>query len=67
MFAVKEKAKPKSENIGGLNLSVVKLITVQATKLPLEREVRKIGMICFAKPALTEDFYVAQMEEFSVT
>jgi hypothetical protein len=35
MFAIKEKAKPDIENIRGLNLAVVKLTTVQMTKLPL--------------------------------
>jgi hypothetical protein len=35
MFAVGVKAKPDIENIGGLNLAVVKLTTVQVTKLPL--------------------------------
>jgi hypothetical protein len=35
MFAVYEKAKPDVDHIRGLNLAVVKLTTVQATKLPL--------------------------------
>jgi hypothetical protein len=35
MFAVQDKAKPDIENISGLNLAVVKLTTVQVTKLPL--------------------------------
>jgi hypothetical protein len=35
MFVVKDKAKPDTENIRGLNLAVVKLTTVQVTKLPL--------------------------------
>jgi hypothetical protein len=35
MFAVYNKAKPDIENIRSLNLSVVKLTTVQVTKLPL--------------------------------
>jgi hypothetical protein len=26
-----------------------------------------IGMICFAKPGLTEDLYIVHKEEFSVT
>jgi hypothetical protein len=34
MFAAKDKAKPDIENIRGLNLAVVKLMTVHATKLP---------------------------------
>jgi hypothetical protein len=43
--------KPDIENIKGLNLAVVKLTTVQVT-----------GMICFAKPGLTEDLYAVQKE-----
>jgi hypothetical protein len=35
MFAVQDKVKPDIEHIGGLNLAVVKLTTVQVTKLPL--------------------------------
>jgi hypothetical protein len=35
MFAVYDKVKPDIENIRGLNLAVVKLTTVLATKLPL--------------------------------
>jgi hypothetical protein len=35
MFTVQDKAKPDTENIRGLSLSVVKLTAVQATKLPL--------------------------------
>jgi hypothetical protein len=34
-FAVKDKVKPDTENIRGLNLAAVKLTTVQVTKLPL--------------------------------
>jgi hypothetical protein len=30
-------------------------------------EMRKIGMICFAKPVLREDLYIVHKEEFSVT
>jgi hypothetical protein len=33
MFAVQDKAKPDIENIRGLNLAVVKLMTAQVTKL----------------------------------
>jgi hypothetical protein len=46
---------------------VVKLITVKETKLLLWNKIHKIGMNCFAKPVLTEDLYMAQKEEFSVT
>jgi hypothetical protein len=35
MFAAKEKAKPRIENIRGLNLEMVKLTAIQVTKLPL--------------------------------
>jgi hypothetical protein len=37
---------------------VVKLTTVQVTKLPLQRKIRKRGMICFEKPVLAEEFYI---------
>jgi hypothetical protein len=30
-------------------------------------KIRKIGMNCFAKPGLTEDLYIVQNEEFSIT
>jgi hypothetical protein len=30
-------------------------------------KIGKIGMICFAKPVLTDDLYIVQKEEFSVT
>jgi hypothetical protein len=35
MFAVYDKAKLDTENIRSLNLAVVKLTTIQVTKLPL--------------------------------
>jgi hypothetical protein len=57
IFAVCYKAKPDIENKKGLNLAV--FATVQVTKLPLQHEIRRIGMICFAKPGLTtEDLYI---------
>jgi hypothetical protein len=59
--------KPDVENARGLNLAVVNLTTVQVTKLPLQHKIRKIGMICFAKPVLTENLCVVQKEEFSIT
>jgi hypothetical protein len=34
IFVVQDKVKPNIENISGLNLAVVKLTTVQVTKLP---------------------------------
>jgi hypothetical protein len=34
-YAAKDKEKPYIENIRGLHLAVVKLMTVQVTKLPL--------------------------------
>jgi hypothetical protein len=42
----------------GLSLAVVKLTTVQVTKLPLKHKLRKIGMICSVKPVLTENLCV---------
>jgi hypothetical protein len=36
MFAPLYKAKPVRENMGGLNLAVVKHTTVQVTRLPLQ-------------------------------
>jgi hypothetical protein len=48
-------------------LAVVKLTTFQVTKLPLYHEVSNIGIICPAKPVLTEDLCVVQKEEFSIT
>jgi hypothetical protein len=35
IFAAQDKAKPDIENIRGLNLAVVKLMTIQVIKLPL--------------------------------
>jgi hypothetical protein len=35
VVAAQDKAKQDTENTGGLNLAVVKLATVQVTKLPL--------------------------------
>jgi hypothetical protein len=35
MFAVEDKAKPDTQNVRGLNLAVVKVTTVQVTKVPL--------------------------------
>jgi hypothetical protein len=32
-----------------------------------KHKISKIGMICFAKPVLTEDSYIVQKEEFSIT
>jgi hypothetical protein len=43
-------------------LAVVRPMTLQETKLPLWHKIRKIGMICFAKPVLTEDLYIVQKE-----
>jgi hypothetical protein len=59
--------KSDIENIRGLNLAVVKLTTIQVTKLPLYHKMHKIGMTCFPKPGLTEDLYVVQKEECSIT
>jgi hypothetical protein len=35
MFAIQDKVNAYTENIRGLNLAVVKLMTIQMTKLPL--------------------------------
>jgi hypothetical protein len=35
IFTAEDKAKPDNENIKGLNLAVIELMTVQVTKLPL--------------------------------
>jgi hypothetical protein len=64
MFAVEGKANPDVQYIRGLNLAAVKLTTVQVAKLPLQHKISKIGMICFAKPGLTEDLYILQKENF---
>jgi hypothetical protein len=47
-------------------LALVRLTTVQVTKLPLKHKTRKVGMICFAKPVQIEDLYTAQKAEFSI-
>jgi hypothetical protein len=67
VFAVKDRAKPDRGSIRGLNLAVVKLTTVQVTKLPLKRKIRNIGTICSTKPVLREVLYIVHKEEFSIT
>jgi hypothetical protein len=47
-------------------LAVVKLTTVQETKLPLQHKIRMISKICFAKPGLADDLFEVQKEEFSI-
>jgi hypothetical protein len=47
-------------------LAAVKLTTDQVIKLPLWHKIRKIYMIYFARPGLTEDLYVAQEEKMSI-
>jgi hypothetical protein len=59
--------KPDTEKIRGLNLAVIKIMTVQMNKVPLQHKIRKIGMVCTVKPVLTEDLCVVQKDEFSVT
>jgi hypothetical protein len=39
-------------------LELVKLTTIQVTTQPLQQKICKIGMICFAKLVLTEEFCV---------
>jgi hypothetical protein len=48
-------------------MAVVKLTTVQVTKLPLRHKVRKKGMIYFVKPVLTEDLCIVQKKQISIT
>jgi hypothetical protein len=55
------------ETIRGLNLVVVKLTTVQVTKLPLWHKIGKLGLICSVEPVLTEDLRVVKKDEFSIT
>jgi hypothetical protein len=57
----------ETDNIWGLNLAVVKLTTVQVTKLPLWHRICKTGKICFAKPVQTKDMHTVQKQEFSIT
>jgi hypothetical protein len=48
-------------------MAVVKLTTGQVTKLPLYHKIRKIGMVCSAKPVVTDDLCIVQRREFSIT
>jgi hypothetical protein len=48
----------------GLDWEVVKLTTVQVTRLPLQHEICKMRMICSAKLVLTKDLCVVQEQEF---
>jgi hypothetical protein len=52
MFALLDKEEPDIQNIKGLNFALVKLTTVQVTKLPLLHKLCKVDMIYFAKPVL---------------
>jgi hypothetical protein len=47
-------------SIRGLNLALVKLTTVQVTKLPLLHRIHKLDMICSIKPVLTQDSCIVQ-------
>jgi hypothetical protein len=44
-------------------LAVIKLTTVQVTKVPLYNKIRETGVICFAMPGLTEGFYITQRKK----
>jgi hypothetical protein len=44
--------KQDIENKRGLKFALVKLTTVQVTKLPLQHKILKLDMICTAKPVL---------------
>jgi hypothetical protein len=57
------RATPTQKNVRGLNLRVVKLTTVQVTKLLLQHKIRKTGMICFAMAILTANLNIVQKEE----
>jgi hypothetical protein len=52
------------KNIRDFNLAVVKLTTVQMTRQPLQHKICRMGMICPAKPVLTEDLCIVQKETF---
>jgi hypothetical protein len=39
-------------------MAVVKLVTVQLTKLPLQHQISRRDMIGFAKPGLAENLYI---------
>jgi hypothetical protein len=60
MFALEDRAELGIQNIRSLHLAVVELMTVQVTKLSLWRKIREIGMLCVAKPVLTEDLYTVK-------
>jgi hypothetical protein len=47
-------------------LGLVKLTTVNVTKLPLKHKIRKIGIICSAKPVLTMDLRVVKRKNFQL-
>jgi hypothetical protein len=51
------------ENITGLNLAVVKLTTVQVTKLPFSCKISRIGMNCVAEPVLAENLYMCAIRK----
>jgi hypothetical protein len=57
--------KPSITNIRGLNLAVVKLMTVLVTRQPLQHMICKIGMIYSAKPKLTQGLYIVHKEVFN--
>jgi hypothetical protein len=59
--------KLDKENIRGLNLAMVKLMAIQVTKLLLQHKINMIGLICSAKHVLTEDLYIVQKDDFSIT
>jgi hypothetical protein len=45
-------------------LAVAKLTTVHVSRQPLQHKIYKMGMICPAKPVLTEDLCVVQKQTF---
>jgi hypothetical protein len=57
--------KTDIENIRGLKLAVVKLMTVQVNRQPLQHKIRvfNTAMICSAKPVLTDDLRVVKKHQ----
>jgi hypothetical protein len=62
-----EQGEARHRKYKRLTLSSGELYDRSMTKLPLQQKISRIGMICFAKPVLTEDFHIVQKEKFSIT
>jgi hypothetical protein len=63
MFAVEDKVKPDIEN-KRLKLGGGQAYDRPCDQQPFQHKICKIGMICSAKPVLTEDLCVVQKQEF---